>query len=59
MRLSDLPNFSVSKPDLAVSGAFCLMMSASMVTPRWLAWPVRSAAVWKSVPSALKAELRR
>src|SRR5665213_1974722 len=34
-----------SPPPLSV-GSFCLMMSAWMVTPRWLAWPVRSAAVW-------------
>ena len=39
-----LPKLMTSKPRL-VSGSFCLMMSAWIVTPRWLAWPVRSAAV--------------
>jgi len=44
--VSVFPNFRSRKPGAAVSGAFCLMMSAWIVTPRWLAWPVRSAATW-------------
>ncbi len=43
---SVLPNLSASKPLSCTSGSFCLMMSASIVTPRWLAWAVRSAATW-------------
>ena len=33
------------KPPL-FSGSFCLMISAWIVTPRWLACPVKSAATW-------------
>ena len=43
---------------LLFSGSFCLMMSASIVTPRWFAWPVRSADTSQSM-AALNAELRR
>ena len=54
--MSVLPNFRSRKPGAAVSGAFCLMMSASIVTPRWFAWPVRSAASVVVGPAVLGAE---
>jgi hypothetical protein len=46
MRGSERPKPMSTKPGAAISGSFCLMMSASIVTPRWFAWPVRSAATW-------------
>ncbi len=52
------PNGRAAKPP-SFSGCFCLMMSASIVTPRWFACEVRSAETWKSFSFVLNAGFLR